>query len=88
MATDHRGNNVGNPTTSHGGHRPTPRLAQLILKRRNMDGQDGTVQSVQNDLNDYRDYRGMHNVPEYEQMIDEDQEYLNDIIKTRHQGQD
>ena len=24
MATDHRGNNVGNPATSHGGHQPTP----------------------------------------------------------------
>lgn len=26
MAEDHRGNIVGNPDTSHGGHRPTPRL--------------------------------------------------------------
>ena len=24
MATDHRGNSVGNPATSHGGHQPTP----------------------------------------------------------------
>ena len=24
MATDHRGNPVGNPDTSHGGHQPTP----------------------------------------------------------------
>ena len=24
MATDHRGNSVGNPTTAHGGHEPTP----------------------------------------------------------------
>lgn len=30
MATDHRGNLVGNPTTAHGGHRPTPRLQQAI----------------------------------------------------------
>ena len=25
MTTDHNGNIVGNPATSHGGHRPTPR---------------------------------------------------------------
>jgi len=30
MATDHNGNIVGNPATSHGGHRPTPRLALLL----------------------------------------------------------
>lgn len=30
MATDHNGNIVGNPATSHGGHRPTPRLAQAL----------------------------------------------------------
>lgn len=30
MPTDHRGNIVGNPTTSHGGHRSTPRIRQAI----------------------------------------------------------
>jgi len=30
MAEDHRGRTVGNPTTSHGGHRPTPRLVLLL----------------------------------------------------------
>lgn len=29
MAEDHRGRTVGNPTTPHGGHTPTPRQVQL-----------------------------------------------------------
>jgi hypothetical protein len=78
MGTDHKGRRIGD------NHRPTPRLAQLLLNARGAN-MGGTVQSVQNDIDDYRDYRGMHNVPEYEQMIDEDQEYLNDTFKMRHQ---
>ena len=35
MATDHRGNIVGNPDTSHGGHRPTPRVSQMLANQLN-----------------------------------------------------
>ena len=54
MASDHRGRIVGNPETSHGGHRPTPRLASLMAGIGNMGLEDG-----QAFLNTYRDNRDM-----------------------------
>lgn len=54
MATNHRGEIVGNPETSHGGHRPTPRLAALMAGIGNMGLEDG-----QAFLNTYRDNRDM-----------------------------
>ena len=35
MAFDHRGNTVGNPTTTHGGHRPTPRVSRMLANQLN-----------------------------------------------------
>lgn len=32
MATDHRGNIVGNPMTGHGGHRSTPRIPRTMTE--------------------------------------------------------
>lgn len=52
MATNHRGDIVGNPETSHGGHRPTPRLAALMAGIGNMGLEDG-----QAFLNTYREDR-------------------------------
>ena len=75
MAHDHRMNPVGD------NHRPTPRLAQLVAKA---TIPPSTPEEAQQGLDKYRDYRGMHNVPEYEQMIDEDQEFLKDTFKGRH----
>jgi hypothetical protein len=42
MPNDHRGNPIGNPATSHGGHRPTPRLAQLVAQQMNDTIRDET----------------------------------------------
>jgi len=56
MAEDHRGRIVGNPGTSHGGHRPTPRLAQLIVDQSNaLYGV--TPEKAQGMINDYRNTR-------------------------------
>jgi len=52
MATNHRGQPVGNPATSHGGHRPTPRLAAIMAGIGGMTLEDG-----QAFLNTYRDNR-------------------------------
>jgi len=61
MATDHRGNNVGNPATSHGGHRPTPRLARaynkLVQVAMGGEADDFTDEEAQEGLNAYRDKR-------------------------------
>lgn len=52
MATDHRGNGVGNPTTSHGGHRPTPRLSRKLATYYGLESGE-----TQRKLNRYRGLR-------------------------------
>ena len=54
MATDHNGNIVGNPTTSHGGHRPTPRVQQALQRYYKIDAD--TAQDVINEHRAGRDY--------------------------------
>lgn len=52
MATDHRGNIVGNPTTAHGGHRPTPRLAKKLANHYDLG-----YGETQKRLDNYREVR-------------------------------
>ena len=54
MATDHRGNNVGNPTTSHGGHRPTPRVSQALQRYYKIDSD--TAQEIIDEHRKGNDY--------------------------------
>ena len=75
MATNHRGYPVGD------NHRPTPRLAQLVARS---STPPSTTEDAQDNLNKYRGYRDMHNDPAYEEMIDEDQNFLKTTFKTRN----
>lgn len=54
MATDHNGNIVGNPTTSHGGHRPTPRVQQALQRYYKIDAD--TAQEIIDEHRKGNDY--------------------------------
>ncbi len=61
--TDHRGRPVGNPATSHGGHRPTPRLA-WALRSLNVGPEVGygyTMEDGQKEIDEYRTQRDSGN---------------------------
>jgi hypothetical protein len=54
MPNDHRGNPVGNPATSHGGHRPTPRVNQALQRYYKIDAD--TAQEVIDEHRKGNDY--------------------------------